>query len=89
MREVTRFETIDGTLHKNRIDAKRHAELAYSLCLSKAAGEVFNALRDSKGTVAALGDLLDKNLNHISSTVIKLIALKNDSVIEEGEDDEG
>jgi hypothetical protein len=68
MQRVIRYQTMDGVLHVNHTEAKRHAEKRYGDLLTRLA----HRMRDMK--YSECGDFIDSNLYDFR----RLIELKAD-----------
>lgn len=78
MKRLTMYQTSDGAIHKNAYDARHHAEVRYGEALLTLAKKL--AVIDK---YKATAEFIDSNLNEFA----KLTKLKNDSILEEDEDD--
>lgn len=79
MKWVSKVQTSDGTLHDNAQKAQHHAEVRYGEALTQLAHKL---VRCEKYT--QMCEFLDANLD----AFLQLKALKDDTVLEKGEDEE-
>ena len=78
MKKLAVYQTSDGVTHKNEYAAMHHAEVRYGKALTALAHRL--AVIDK---YKATAEFIDQNLNQFA----ELIKLKNDSILEEDEDD--